>query len=145
MGQCSGCIVGMGESGEDLVWIAQRLRDLQVVSIPVNFLHPIDGTPLAGTWNLTPQYCLKVLCMFRFMNPTTEIRIAGGREVHLGALQPLGLYPANSIFLGDYLTTAGQKPAEDLKMIRDLGFEVGPPPTRLIAVEESGVLGPARQ
>ncbi len=126
MGQCSGCIVGMGETDEDLVSVAEQLRERDVVSIPINFLHAIDGTPLQGTWNLTPQYCLKVLCMFRFMNPKTEIRMAGGRELHLGALQPLGLYPANSLFLGDYLTTKGQKPEQDLKMIADLGFEVAP-------------------
>ena len=127
IGQCSGCIVGMGETDQDLVWTALRLRERDVVSIPVNFLHPIDGTPLQGTWRLTPQYCLKVLCMFRFTNPKTEIRIAGGRELHLGALQPLGLYPANSLFLGDYLTTRGERPEQDLKMIRDLGFETPAP------------------
>jgi biotin synthase len=126
MEQCSGGIIGMGESDEDLVWLARRLRQRQVHSIPVNFLHPVDGTPLAGKWDLTPQYCLKALCMFRFLNPTTEIRIAGGRELHLGSLQAMGLYAANSIFLGDYLTTPGQSAEADLKMIRDLGFEVTP-------------------
>jgi biotin synthase len=65
-----------------------------------------------------------VLCLFRFVNPRTEIRIAGGREVHLRSLQAMGLYPANSIFVSDYLTTAGQAAELDLQMIRDLGFEV---------------------
>ena len=130
IGQCSGCIVGMGESHEDLVWVAERLKELEVVSIPVNFLHPVDGTPLEGRWDLTPQFCLKALCMFRFVNPKTEIRIAGGRELHLGSLQPMGLYAANSIFLGDYLTTPGQAVESDLKMIREMGFEVTPPPVR---------------
>ena len=74
--------------------------------------------------NLNPRYCLKVLAMFRFANPDRELRIAGGRELHLGSLQALGLYPANSIFVGDYLTTKGQAPAADYKMIEDLGFEV---------------------
>ncbi|MCA1596770.1 MAG: biotin synthase BioB [Chloroflexi bacterium] len=124
IGQCSGCIIGMGETAQDLAAVAERLGDLNVVSIPVNFLHPVDGTPLQGTWNLTPQYCLKALCMFRFVNPRTEIRMAGGRELHLGSLQPLGLYPANSLFLGDYLTTSGQAPERDLKMIAEMGFEV---------------------
>ena len=64
---------------------------LGVESIPVNFLNPIDGTPLAGQQDLNPRYCLKVLAMFRFVNPTRELRIAGGREMHLGSLQPLGL------------------------------------------------------
>ncbi len=62
--------------------------------------------------------------MMRFVNPRSEIRIAGGREVNLRSLQPLGLYPANSIFVSDYLTTPGQLPSDDFKMIEDLGFEV---------------------
>jgi biotin synthase len=121
---CSGGIIGMGEQDADVVRMAFALRDLQVESIPVNFLNPIDGTPLAGMRRLNPRYCLKVLAMFRFANPDREIRIAGGRELHLGSLQPLGLYPANSIFVGDYLTTKGQAPAADYKMIEELGFEV---------------------
>lgn len=121
---CSGGIVGMGEQDADVVQMAFALRDLEVESIPVNFLNPIDGTPLAGVRRLNPRYCLKVLAMFRFANPAREIRIAGGRELHLGSLQPLGLYPANSVFVGDYLTTKGQAPAADYKMFEDLGFEV---------------------
>jgi biotin synthase len=64
------------------------------------------------------------LALFRFINPTKEIRISGGREVNLRSLQALGLYAANSIFVGDYLTTAGQAETEDHKMLHDLGFEV---------------------
>ena len=121
---CSGGIIGMGEQDEDVVRMAFALRDLEVESIPVNFLNPIDGTPLAGLKRLNPRYCLKVLAMFRLANPARELRIAGGRELHLGSLQALGLYPANSIFVGDYLTTKGQAPASDYKMIEELGFEV---------------------
>jgi biotin synthase len=121
---CSGGIVGMGEEDTDVVQMAFALRDLEVESIPVNFLNPIEGTPLAGTRRLNPRYCLKVLAMFRFVNPDRELRIAGGRELHLGSLQALGLYAANSIFVGDYLTTKGQAPAADYKMIEELGFEV---------------------
>jgi biotin synthase len=62
--------------------------------------------------------------MFRFVNPTSEIRISGGREIHLKSLQPLGLYAANSMFVGDYLTTKGQPPESDYRMIEDLGFEI---------------------
>jgi biotin synthase len=62
--------------------------------------------------------------MFRLVNPDRELRIAGGRELHLGSLQALGLYPANSIFVGDYLTTKGQPPEADYQMIRDMGFEI---------------------
>jgi biotin synthase len=65
--------------------------------------------------------------MFRFVNPSREIRIAGGRELHLGSLQPLGLYPANSIFVSDYLTTQGQSVEDDLRMVREMGFEIVEP------------------
>ncbi|MCA1063510.1 biotin synthase BioB [Rossellomorea sp. AcN35-11] len=121
---CSGIIVGMKETLQDVVDMARTLKELDADSIPVNFLHAIDGTPLEGTNELDPRYCLKVLCLMRFINPTKEIRISGGREVNLRSLQPLGLYPANSIFVGDYLTTAGQEGTRDHQMLKDLGFEV---------------------
>lgn len=121
---CSGGIVGMGETDDDILDMAFALRDLDVESIPINFLHPIDGTPFAGRWSLTPQHCLKILCLMRFVNPSREIRIAGGRELHLRSLQPLGLYPANSIFVSDYLTTKGQSAADDYRMIEDMGFTI---------------------
>lgn len=121
---CAGLIVGLGESPRDVVAVALELRELDVDSIPVNFLNPIDGTPLAGTDVLDPRYCLKSLCLMRFANPATEIRIAGGRERQLRSMQPMGLYPANSLFVSDYLTTLGQLPADDFQMIADLGFEV---------------------
>jgi biotin synthase len=124
MEMCSGGIIGMGERREDVVDMAITLRDLGVLSIPVNFLNAIDGTPLAGRNDLNPRYCLKVLAMFRLVNPDREIRIAGGRELHLGSLQALALYAAYSIFVGDYLTTKGQAPEADYAMLRDLGFEI---------------------
>ncbi|PYN05703.1 MAG: biotin synthase BioB, partial [Candidatus Rokuibacteriota bacterium] len=121
---CAGALFGMGEGPEDVIALAYRLRDLGIDSIPINFLIPIPGTPLAGRLALGPRECLKILCLFRLLNPATEIRIAGGREVQLGWLQPLGLYVANSIFVGDYLTTKGQSPQADFAMIRDLGFSI---------------------
>ncbi|GLH62359.1 biotin synthase BioB [Parageobacillus sp. G301] len=121
---CSGVIIGMKETKQDVINMARSLRILDADSIPINFLHAIDGTPLEGTNELDPRYCLKVLALFRYMNPTKEIRIAGGREVNLRSLQPLGLYAANSIFVGDYLTTAGQEKSEDYRMLEDLGFEI---------------------
>lgn len=124
MSPCSGVIVGMRETKQDVVDMANSLKALDADSIPVNFLHAIDGTPLQGVKELNPLYCLKVLALFRFINPTKEIRISGGREVNLRSLQPLGLYAANSVFVGDYLTTAGQEEIEDYKMLRDLGLEV---------------------
>lgn len=121
---CSGVIIGMRETEEDVISMARSLHAMDADSIPVNFLHAVDGTPLEGTNELTPRYCLKVLSLFRFMNPTKEIRISGGREVNLRSLQPLGLYPANSVFIGDYLTTEGQASNQDRQMLEDLGFEV---------------------
>lgn len=121
---CSGGIIGMGEKHEDIVAMAFELRDLNVESIPLNFLHAIDGTPLETKEYLNPRDCLRALCMFRFVNPSSELRIAGGRERHLRSLQPLGLYVANSIFVGDYLTTEGQPAQEDYAMIADMGFEI---------------------
>jgi len=119
---CSGGIIGMGETDDDVIDLALSLRQLDVTSVPINFLIPIPGTPLEQINTLNPRYCLRVLCLFRFLLPAQEIRIAGGREVHLRSLQPLGLYPANSIFIGDYLTTPGQPAQSDLEMIRDAGF-----------------------
>ena len=124
MEMCSGGIIGMGEKLEDIVSMAFDLRDLGVQSIPLNFLNAIEGTPLQTKNELTANDCLRALAMFRFVNPDRELRISGGREIHLRSLQPLGLYVANSLFVGDYLTTKGQAPQEDYDMIRDLGFEV---------------------
>ena len=121
---CSGVIIGMKETKQDVVDMAFSLKALDADSIPVNFLHAIEGTPLAGTDELNPRYCLKVLSLMRFVNPSKEIRISGGREVNLRSLQPFGLFAANSIFLGDYLTTAGQESSNDHQMLKDLGFEI---------------------
>jgi biotin synthase len=121
---CCGALFGMGETDEDIVDVAFSLGSLGVDSVPVNFLIPIQGTPLAGRWELTPNRCLKMLCLMRLANPRSELRIAGGREHHLKSLQPLGLLVANSIFIGDYLTAKGQRPEDDIAMIRDLGFEI---------------------
>lgn len=121
---CAGAIIGMKETKQDVVDIARALRNLDADSIPINFLHAIDGTKLERTNELNPRYCLIVLALFRFMNPTKELRISGGREVNLRSLQPLGLYAANSIFVGDYLTTQGQEQNKDYLMLEDLGFEI---------------------
>lgn len=121
---CAGMIVGMGEVHDDVVDVAMKLSELQVESIPVNFLNSIDGTPLQSVRELDPRFCLKVLAMFRLTNPKAELRIAGGREVNLRSMQSMGLYPANSMFVSDYLTTPGQKAEEDFRMISDLGFQI---------------------
>lgn len=186
---CSGGIVGMGESDEDMVDLALELGALKVEALPVNFFQPIAGTPLGdlrtlqgmapvpvgkprpadddelppigradavakqeepdaaaaqrvsaverstpsgegvgsasagGAVRLTPIYCLKVLALFRLANPRAELRIAAGRQVHLRSLQALGLFAANSMFVGDYLTTRGGSIESDRQMLADLGFE----------------------
>ncbi len=135
---CSGGIVGMEETDDDIIDLAYSLRELDVTSVPINFLIPIAGTPLANVNQLNPRRCLRILCLFRFILPSQEIRIAGGREVHLRSLQPMGLYPANSIFVGDYLTTAGQAARADLDMIRDAGFVLEAPDGSML--EESYAL-----
>ncbi len=101
-------------SDDEVIDVIFALRDLGSESIPVNFLMPFDGTPLAGTYLLSPMRCLRILAMARLACPAAEIRMAGGREMHLRSLQPLALHLANSLFLGDYLTSEGQAAKADL-------------------------------
>lgn len=124
MSPCSGVIIGMGETNEEIVEMAYALRKLDADSIPINFLNAIPGTPLEHAGRTSAMRALKVLSLFRFICPTKEIRVAGGREINLRSLQPLSLYAANSLFLGDYLTTEGQDVSVDHQMIEDLGFEI---------------------
>ena len=121
---CSGLIIGMGEDSIDICEVAFKLRELEVPSIPVNFLIPIEGNQVQSDGSLTPERCLRALCLMRFVNPTAEIRVAGGREGHLRSMQPLALYPANSLFVEGYLTTRGDPVEETYAMIRDAGFEI---------------------
>ena len=97
LSSCSGGIIGMGESDEDIVDLAYATRELGIDSIPVNFLYPIAGTPL-GERRADPIKGLKTLCLLRFLNPRSEIRMAAGREIYLGDWSGLALYPANSLF-----------------------------------------------
>jgi biotin synthase len=140
---CSGVIVGMGETHDDLVEVAGALRELSVRSLPVNFLIPIPGTPLGDRTPPAPGDCLRALALFRLTNPRADLRAAGGRERALGDLQGLALFAANSVFVEGYLTTPGQRRDEALAMIRALGFEVesdAAPPQRggrQVSVSES--------
>jgi biotin synthase len=121
---CSGLIVGLGETADDLIEVALRLRELEVPSIPVNFLIPIEGNQITDDGSLTPESCLRTLCLMRLVNPTAEIRVAAGREGHLRSLESFALYPANSLFVEGYLTTRGDPVTETYRMIRDAGFEI---------------------
>jgi len=122
---CCGGLIGMGESLEDRVDLALKLKELDTDSAPINFLDPRPGTGMAGQKRLTPNDCLRALAMFRFVLVGSEVRVAGGRETCLRDLQPLSLYPANSMFTNGYLTTGGQNFEDDKKMIEDAGFEIG--------------------
>jgi len=121
---CSGIIAGMGETPQELIELALMLRQLDASSIPVNFLLPIKGNKLGTPQNLSPRYCLKVLCLFRFINPKAEIRTAAGREHHLRSLEVMSLYAANSLFMDGYLNTKGRSRRDTLQMIVDAGFTI---------------------
>jgi len=121
---CCGGIIGMGETDDDILDLAFALRELRVDSLPVNFLIPIEGTPFEDRHELTPGRCLRTLCLMRFTNPESEIRVAGGRELNLGWFQSLALYPANSIFVEGYLTQPGQAASAAHQMIEAMGFEI---------------------
>lgn len=121
---CCGGLIGMGESLEDRVDLALALREVDADSIPLNFLDPRPGTAMEGQPRISALDALRCLALFRFANPDREIRVAGGREACLGALQVLALYPANSIFTTGYLTTGGQGHSADMAMITAAGFTV---------------------
>ncbi len=138
---CSGLILGMGEETADVVEVAFTLRELEVPSIPVNFLIPIEGNQVTSDGSLSPERCLRALALMRLVNPRAEIRAAGGREGHLRTLGPLCLWPANSLFVDGYLTTRGDAVAETYRMIRDAGFEVDGNPAYDRAAFEGGSPG----
>ncbi|WP_079474026.1 biotin synthase BioB [Marinococcus halophilus] len=124
MSPCSGLIAGMGESHEDIIDVLYALKEIDADSVPVNFLHAIEGTAFEHQPGLRPEECLRILALARMILPSKEIRAAGGREENLKSMQPLALYAVNSIFLGDYLTTPGQAWRKDLQMVEDAGFEI---------------------
>ena len=142
---CSGVIVGMGEGTTDLIKVAKALRELEVASLPVNFFLPISGTQLSESVTenpqdvpvpLTPGYCLRVLCLYRFLNPKAEIRIAAGREHHLRSMEVMALYPANSMFIDGYLNAKGAAASHTLRMITDAGFTIRTNREDLAGLEE---------
>ena len=122
---CSGMIVGMGEEHADIIDVAKRLRALKAESIPVNLLIPIEGNLITSQLSgLTPEFILRTLCLFRFLNPSAEIRVAAGREIHLRSMEVMALYPANSLFLQGYLNAKGSPNTRTLQMIKDAGFSI---------------------
>ena len=121
---CSGGIIGMGETDEDVIDLALATGRLRAESVPLNFLHPIAGTPLENSRRLTPERCLKAACLFRLFNPRSEVRAAGGRELNLKERQGEIFNAVNSIFVNGYLTTAGWDFDRTRELIERSGFEV---------------------
>ena len=120
---CCGGVFGLGESREQRVELAETLGELDVDSIPINFLNPRSGTPLENANNLTPIECLNIIALYRFMLPAKDIVICGGRQVNLRDMQCLIFAAgANGMMIGNYLTTLGRPPEEDLRMVKDLGL-----------------------
>ena len=123
---CSGGIFGLGETPEQRVELALTLRELNVVSVPINILNPVAGTPAAENYRpMPPLDVLKLIAAYRFILPQKDIGVFGGREKALGELQHLMFIAgANVALVGDYLTTQGQAATKDLQMIKDLGLEI---------------------
>ncbi|MFH0919005.1 MAG: biotin synthase BioB [Fibrobacterota bacterium] len=120
---CCGGILGMGESLEQRVEMAFAIKKLEADMVPLNFLNPIPGTPLGKRPLMEPLDALLSVSMFRLVNPTRDLRVCGGRDVTLRELQPLVfLAGASGLMTGDYLTTQGRRPEDDLRLIRDLGL-----------------------
>ena len=120
---CCGGIFGLGESEEDVVSFVKSLKELEVDSVPVNFLKPIKGTPLENVNFLTPLKCLKILVSLRLAMPSTSIRVCGGREYNLRDLQAFSILTADALMVGNYLTTKGRNLQDDELMIKDVGLK----------------------
>ena len=122
---CCGGIFGLGESMEQRIEMAFTLRELEVDSVPVNFLDPVEGTLLADADNLTPLECLKIIAIYRFLLPDRQIKVCGGRERNLRELQSwIFMAGASGMMTGNYLTKLGRNPEVDNKMVSDLGLTV---------------------
>ncbi len=124
LGLCTGGLFGIGENDSDRIDMALQIRELGVDMVPMNFLHPIAGTPLADMPTMQPRQILQLIALYRFILPKVHIKAAGGRKLNLRDMQSWIFYAgATSIISGDYLTTAGRAVEEDLRMIKDLGLE----------------------
>jgi len=122
---CSGGIFGLGESWEDRIEMAFALREIGVDSVPVNFLTPVEGTPMGSKELLDPLEALKIIAIYRLIMPDTEIRVCGGRPATLRSLNALIFTAgADGLLLGNYLTTLGRSPDDDLQMIKDMGLVI---------------------
>ncbi len=122
---CSGGILGMGESPRQRIELAFELKKLEADCVPINILNARSGTPLGDVTQLKPVEIIKYIALFRLILPASTIKIAGGREVNLRDVQALAMQAgANGLILGNYLTTMGRSPKDDMQMLKDLGFDV---------------------
>ncbi len=122
---CSGGILGMGESPKQRIELAFELKKLEADCVPINILNARSGTPLGDVTQLKPVEIIKYIALFRLILPASTIKIAGGREVNLRDVQALAMQAgANGLILGNYLTTMGRSPKDDIQMLKDLGFDV---------------------
>jgi len=122
---CSGGIIGLGETMEQRIEMAYTLKELDVDSVPINILNPIEGTPLNSAEPLSPLEILITIALYRFILPDKDIKLCGGKEKNLRQLLPFAIEAGcNSLMTGNYLTTLGRNAAKDIEMIIDLGYTV---------------------
>ncbi len=122
---CCGGIFGLGENLDQRVELAMTLRELDVDSVPLNFLNPIAGTPLEHEDSLTPMDCLRTIALFRYALPDKRISVCGGREKNLREFQSwIFMAGASGTMVGNYLTTAGRDRQTDMQMFRDAEVKV---------------------
>lgn len=122
---CSGGLFGLGENMAQRVELALTLRELQVDSVPINFLDPVPGTPLAALRQLNPLDCLHIIALYRMLLPSCAITVCGGRQANLRELQSMiFLAGANGVMTGNYLTRVGRRPEDDRRLISDLGLTI---------------------
>jgi len=123
---CCGALLGMGETKEQRIELLGQLREVDPAEVPLNFLNPRPGTPLADSALVEPLEAIRWIALFRLALPEVILRYAGGREVTLGELQALGMTAGiNALIVGNYLTTLGRQPQQDIEMLRDLRMPIG--------------------
>jgi biotin synthase len=123
---CCGVLLGMGETVEQRLELLGQLRDVEPAEVPLNFLNPRPGTPLQIRKPVKPMEAIRWIALFRLALPSVILRYAGGREITLGDLQAMGMTSGiNALIVGNYLTTLGRSPAEDLQMLEDLQMPIG--------------------
>jgi len=126
---CCGGIFGLGESLEQRIELGMTLQQLDVDSVPINFLNPVAGTPMEGQHLLTPMDCLRIICLYRYLLPDKKITICGGRNINLQDFQSaIFMAGASGVMIGNYLTTSGRDYRTDKQMFMDAEIATSQPP-----------------